>query len=64
MFWKVRAMPAWAIWNRFLPASDSPWKLIVPDVGRRDSAYYSVIDSEWPEVRANLRRRLAGTPAG
>ncbi len=31
---------------------------ITPDVGIRDSAYYSVIDSEWPEVRANLRRRL------
>jgi N-acetyltransferase len=26
---------------------------------RRDSAYYSVIDDEWPEVRDNLRRRLA-----
>ena len=26
---------------------------------RRDSAYYSVIDEEWPEVRENLRRRLA-----
>jgi N-acetyltransferase len=25
---------------------------------RRDSAWYSVIDDEWPEVRANLRRRL------
>jgi len=24
----------------------------------RDSAYYSIIDDEWPEVRANLRRRL------
>jgi N-acetyltransferase len=24
----------------------------------RDSAYYSVIDTEWPEVRSNLRRRL------
>jgi RimJ/RimL family protein N-acetyltransferase len=24
----------------------------------RDSAWYSVLDSEWPEVRANLRRRL------
>ena len=36
--------------------------MIVPDVGQRDSAYFSVIDSEWPEVRANLRRRLAGTP--
>ena len=25
---------------------------------RRDSAYYSVIDEEWPEVRDNLGRRL------
>ena len=25
---------------------------------RRDSAYYSIIDDEWPEVRSNLRRRL------
>ena len=25
---------------------------------RRDSAWYSVIDEEWPEVRANLLRRL------
>lgn len=32
--------------------------MIVPDVGQRDSAYYSVIDCEWPEVRANLERRL------
>jgi N-acetyltransferase len=32
--------------------------MIVPDVGQRDSAYFSVIDSEWPAVRANLRRRL------
>ena len=31
--------------------------MIVPDVGLRDSAYFSVIDGEWPEVRANLRRR-------
>jgi len=37
--------------------------MIVPDVGQRDSAYYSVIDSEWPEVRANLERRLARTGA-
>ena len=27
---------------------------------RRDSAYYSIIDDEWPQVRANLERRLAG----
>jgi len=33
--------------------------MIVPDVGQRDSAFYSVIDSEWPEVRVNLERRLA-----
>jgi N-acetyltransferase len=25
---------------------------------RRDSAYYSIIDDEWPEVRENLRRRI------
>jgi len=39
--------------------------MIVPDVGQRDSAYFSVIDSEWPEVEANLERRLAagGSPA-
>lgn len=35
--------------------------MIVPDVGQRDSAYYSVIDSEWPDVRANLQRRLASS---
>ena len=33
--------------------------MIVPDVGQRDSAFYSVIEPEWPEVRANLERRLA-----
>jgi RimJ/RimL family protein N-acetyltransferase len=32
--------------------------MIVPDVGQRDSAYYSVIDTEWHGVRENLRRRL------
>jgi N-acetyltransferase len=34
--------------------------MTMPDVGVRDSAYYSVVDDEWPEVRANLERRLAG----
>ena len=29
---------------------------------RRDSAYYSVIDDEWPEVRENLERRLDAIP--
>ena len=33
--------------------------MIVPGVGQRDTAYFSVIDSEWPAVRANLERRLA-----
>jgi RimJ/RimL family protein N-acetyltransferase len=32
--------------------------MIVPDVGLRDTAYFSVIDDEWPAVRANLRSRL------
>ena len=26
---------------------------------RRDSAWYSVIDDEWPKVKAALERRLA-----
>lgn len=30
----------------------------------RDSAYYSIIDDEWPQVRANLERRLAGAREG
>jgi len=33
--------------------------MLMPGIGVRDSAYYSVIDEEWPEVGANLRRRLA-----
>jgi len=37
--------------------------MLVPGVGRRDSAYYSVVDSEWPEVKVNLERRLAREPA-
>ena len=31
--------------------------MFVPDVGRRDSAYFSVIDDDWPEVRAALEAR-------
>lgn len=37
--------------------------MIVPGIGRRDSAYYSVIDGEWPAVRANLEARLGRGPA-
>lgn len=33
--------------------------MIVPGVGVRDTAYFSVLDEEWPAVRANLERRLA-----
>ena len=32
--------------------------MIVPDVGQRDSAYYSVIAEEWPAVRESLRGRV------
>jgi N-acetyltransferase len=32
--------------------------MIVPDVGQRDSAYYSVIAEEWPAVRTALQERL------
>jgi N-acetyltransferase len=38
--------------------------MTVPDVGVRDSAYFSIVDDEWPTVRDNLKRRLAGRPAG
>lgn len=42
---------------------------VLLDGGVRHSAYYSVIDDEWPAVRAGLRRRLndsegRGAPAG
>jgi RimJ/RimL family protein N-acetyltransferase len=33
--------------------------MLVRDMRRRDSAYYSVLDDEWPDVRANLEARLA-----
>ena len=32
--------------------------MVMPDGRMRDSAYYSVIDSEWPEVRAALEASL------
>ena len=32
--------------------------MLVQGGNRRDSAWYSVIDEEWPAVRANLERRL------
>jgi RimJ/RimL family protein N-acetyltransferase len=33
--------------------------MVLPDGTLRDSAWYSVIAEEWPDVRANLERRLA-----
>ncbi len=38
--------------------------MLMPGIGVRDSAFYSVTDEEWPEVRANLERRLAASRAG
>ena len=32
--------------------------MVVRGGERRDSAYYSVIDDEWPEVKGNLEKRL------
>ena len=32
--------------------------MVVRDSGERDSAYYSVIDDEWPAVKRDLERRL------
>ena len=37
--------------------------MIIEDVGVRDSAFYSVTDLEWPDVRANLRQRLGAARA-
>jgi N-acetyltransferase len=34
--------------------------MLVRDGERRDSAWYAVIDDDWPEVRAALERRLGG----
>jgi len=32
---------------------------VLPDGRRRSSALFSILDSEWPAVRANLTRRVA-----
>jgi RimJ/RimL family protein N-acetyltransferase len=36
--------------------------MLVRDGVRRDSAWYSVVDDDWPEVKAALERRLATSP--
>ncbi len=33
--------------------------MVLPDGSTRDSAYYSITDDEWTEVKKNLRQRLA-----
>ncbi len=33
--------------------------MIMADGRQRDSAYYSIVDDEWPQVRAGLQERLA-----
>jgi hypothetical protein len=33
--------------------------MVVEHGAERDSAYYSVIDDEWPALKASLQRRLA-----
>jgi N-acetyltransferase len=35
--------------------------MVVRDAGERDSAYYSVIDDEWPAVKRHLADRLQAT---
>ena len=37
---------------------------IRPDGSYRNSSYYSILDSEWPAVRAGLERRLASLSPG
>ncbi|HTZ06556.1 MAG TPA: GNAT family protein [Gaiellaceae bacterium] len=37
--------------------------MVVRGGQRRDSAWYAVIDDDWPEVKATLRERLARKPA-
>ena len=34
--------------------------MIMADGRVRDSVYFSVIDEEWPDVKAGLEQRLAG----
>jgi len=34
--------------------------MLMPGIGVRDSAYFSIVDDEWPSVRQNLEQRLAG----
>ena len=33
--------------------------MLIQDGDVRHSAYYAIVDDEWPEVKSNLERRLA-----
>jgi RimJ/RimL family protein N-acetyltransferase len=48
----MEALPA-----RFEGVFRKHW--LLPDGSWRDSAYYSILEDEWPEVKENLRQRLA-----
>jgi hypothetical protein len=37
--------------------------VVLPDGFVRDSVYFSVVDRDWPGVRARLERLLASYPA-
>jgi RimJ/RimL family protein N-acetyltransferase len=39
--------------------------MLIPGAGRRDSAYFSIVDGEWPVIRAALEAGIAagGTPS-
>jgi RimJ/RimL family protein N-acetyltransferase len=37
---------------------------VIPGLGIRDTAWYSVTDDEWPDVRAGLEARLASRVTG
>jgi len=34
--------------------------MVMPDGRLRHSVYYSIIDSEWPAVKRNLEKKMAG----
>jgi RimJ/RimL family protein N-acetyltransferase len=38
--------------------------MLMPEVGVRDSAYFSIVDDEWPGVRARLAGSLAAATGG
>jgi RimJ/RimL family protein N-acetyltransferase len=37
--------------------------MVLPDSHRRSSVFYSLLQNEWPAVRAGLRQRVAGDEA-